>query len=181
MTPDPGIKAGDVEGRGSIYTNDGALVLLPGEVTIRVANAWDMHVWSPWRRVRPKVIFLGFNPEATSLLYITSVRVVLIRDIDPWREVAGEMTPLGIPTAVAKEAQLRHLKASGIRRFCDIRPSLFSVAKCTKSTRGGSRIGLRLKDGRGVQYAVTYWKTDGMDNETLNLLESRFLRRASRS
>ncbi len=163
-----------MDGRGTVYDSQGTLMLLPNETVIRVAEGWDMHVWTPWRRVRPKVIFLGFNPPASSRLYITSQRIVLIRDIDAWREVAGEMTPLGMPTAIAKQAKLKALKEHGVRAYCALIPGTFRVAESRKNTKRGSWIQLHVEDSKGERYALSFWKTDGKDDKTLSAIQARF-------
>lgn len=168
------VRVGDVRGLGSVYDRGGDLIALPGEEILGIGSGWDMNVSSPWRRVLPKVIFLGFNTKAFSKLYITSKRIVLIREIDEWREVAGEMTALGMPTAIAKQVRLKEVKASGIRTFCELRPDMLHTVSLRKSRKSESWIGLRLVDSAGHRYAVSFWTTSGRDPETLSLLESRF-------
>lgn len=168
------VRAGDVQGRGRIYGIQGDLITQPGESILKVAEGWDMHASTPWRRVLPKVIFLGFNPRASSRLYITTTRVVLIREIDPSRELAGEMTLLGMPTAIAKEVRLRQLKAAGVRQFCEVLPSRLRIVRSEEFRKHGSLLNLFLEDLTGTRYALSFWKTDGRDEETLRLIESRF-------
>lgn len=170
------VRVGDVAGRDTVYSPSGSLVGLPGEAFLQIAEQWDMNVRSPWRRVLPGIIFMGFNGKAESRLYITTTRIVLIRKIDAWRELFGEMTPLGIPTAVAKEARLKELKEAGVRQFCEIRPRAFRLISSRKFTKRGSRLDLQLIGDDGQQYAVSFWKTDGRDDKTLLLLESKFHR-----
>ncbi len=168
--------AGDLQGRGDVYDALGRLLRQPSESVLGMAEGWDMHVSSPWRRVLPKVIFLGFSPKVSSRLYVTSTRIVLIRDIDPSREVAGELTLLGSPTAIAKGVKLSELRAVGVRQFCEVTPTLLRLVRSRKSTDRGSLLSLFLEDSTRVRYAISYWKTDGQDSNTLSLLESRFRR-----
>jgi len=170
------VKAGDLDGLARIYSEAGALVTEPGEEILRAATGWDATVRSPWRRFLPKILFAGFGGRASSKLFVTTKRLVLVRDIDTWRELKGELTPLGLPTAAAKEARLKKLKALGVRQYCEIRPRDFHVVKKRSFDRQRSWIDLRLVGTDGKQYAVTLWKTDGPDQETRTLIESQFSR-----
>lgn len=170
------IRSGDIEGRLTLYDAAGELLLKPEESLIRVAEGWDMNVRSPWRRILPNVIFAGFSKKVSSRLYVTTLRIVLIRDIDPWREVKGDMTPLGMPAALAKAASLKELEVAGIRQFCEVHPESLRAARIRTARTQGAWIGLHLVGADGRQYAVSYWKVEGKDVKTLSLLESRFPR-----
>src|SRR5438309_11685604 len=137
----PVVRAGDLDGLRRIYSDAGGLVTESDEEIVRVAAGWDVNVRSPWRRVLPKSIFEGFSGKASSKLFITNRRIVLVRDIDPWRELKGELTPLGIPTAAAKEARLKKVKSLGARQYCEIRPRNLRVVKrrCTDRPRSSVR------------------------------------------
>jgi len=102
------------------------------------------------------------------------MRIVLIRDIDPGRELAGEMTPLGMPNAVARAVELKRLGAAGFRQFCEVHPAALSLSRVRRSRKGVTWLGLDLVGEDGAKYTLSYWKTDGEDLETLALLESRF-------
>src|SRR2546427_8727881 len=125
----PAVRAGDLDGRGRICADTGGLITESDEEILRAATGWDVTVLSPWRRFLPKYIFMGFGGKASSKLFVTSKRIVVVRDIDPWRELRGELTPLGIPTAAAKEAKLKKLKSLGGRQYCEIRPKDLRVVK----------------------------------------------------
>jgi len=112
--------------------------------------------------------------QASSKLFVTTKRLVIVRDIDTWRELKGELTPLGVPTAAAKEVRLRKLKSLGVRQYCEIRPDNLRVVKKRSFDRRQSWIDLRLIGTDGKQYAVTLWKTDGPDHDTRTLIESQF-------
>lgn len=170
------VRAGDEAGYGSVYDRFGKLIERPEEGSLAVATGWDMNVRSPWRRIAPSLLFMGFNGKATSRLYVTTRRIVLIREIDTWRELAGEMTILGTPAAAAKQARLEKLKASGVRQFCEILPDVLRMVASRKHVKLGSRLDLRLLAAGGSQYSISFWKTDGDDDEVLSLLESRFAR-----
>ncbi len=170
----PVVRAGDLDGRGRIYSGTGGLITESDEEIIRAVTGWDLTVLSPWRRFLPKYIFMGFGGKASSKLFVTSKRIVLVRDIDSWRELKGELTPLGIPTAAAKEAKLRKLKSSGARQYCEIRPGDLRVVKEKSFDSPQSWVNLRLLGVDGKQYAITLWTTDGPDPETRALLESQF-------
>src|SRR5205823_9234266 len=116
------IRVGDLDGLGSLYSEDGNLIAPPSEEILRVAKDWDMNVRSPWRKVLPKLIFAGFEGKASSNLFITTERIVLVREIEVWRELKEELSPLGLPAAAAKEVHLKQLKSRGARQFCEIWP-----------------------------------------------------------
>jgi hypothetical protein len=170
----PVVRAGDLDGLGTTYSLSGDLVLASGERIVRVAEGWDMDVVSPWRRVLPKTIFSGFSGKISSKLFVTTDRIVLIRSIDAWREIKGELTPLGLPAAAAKEIYLKRLKAAGAWQFCEIWPQALRVVKHKKLERRWSWLALRLLGSDGKQYGVTLWKAGGLDPDTLTLLQSRF-------
>src|SRR2546427_770038 len=92
----PAVRAGDIDGRGRIYSETGGLITESDEEILRAATGWDVTVLSPWRRFLPKYIFMGFGGKASSKLFVTSKRIVVVRDIDPWRELKGELTPLAL-------------------------------------------------------------------------------------
>lgn len=168
------IRAGDKNGYGSVYDSSGMLVGVPGESSLEVREGWDMNVRSPWRRVVPTILFMGFSGKAASKLYITTNRIVLIREIDAWRQLAGEMTLLGAPTAIAEEAELKKSKAAGIRQFCEVQTSALKRVSSRKYTKRGSRLDLKLVGNDGQQYAISFWKTYGKDDKTLSLIEEQF-------
>lgn len=170
----PPVRAGDIQGLSSLYDSGGSLIGGPGESIVQAASGWDMDVYSPWRRVLPKAVFMGFKGRAASRLYITTVRIVLIREINTWRELSEEMTPLGIPTAAAKEAHLKSLRTAGARQFCEVYPRQLKLVSSKRFTKRGSMLDMRLLGSDGKQYAISFWKSDGKDDRTLSLIESQF-------
>ncbi len=168
------VNAGDVEGHSRVYDTQGNLLTRPGESVLRVSQGWDMTAQTPWRRWLPQVIFLGLNKPASSRLYVTTTRIVLIRDIDPERETAGDMTPLGMPNAVARAAELKRLKSAGVRQFCEVHTASLKVSRIRRSRKGATWLGLDLIGQDGLEYRISYWKTDGEDRETLGLVELQF-------
>ncbi len=170
----PAVRAGDVDGRLSVYSPQGELLPEPGEQVVKVATGFDMTAATPWRRLLPTVIFIGFNKPAASHLYVTASRIVLIREIDSWRQVVGDMTPLGIPNAIATKVELDALRTKGVRQYCQLDPGALKLVRARHSSKPGAWLGLHLLDDRGIRYAISFWKTDGEDVETLSLIESRF-------
>lgn len=170
------VRVGDYAGLGRIYSAAGDLVASGDESVIGISSNWDIDIMSPWRQVMPHVVFEGFGGKVKSRLYITSERIVLIREIDLWRQVKGELTPLGIPNAAAKEAKLKQLMAVGARQFCEIWPQNLRVVRAKVLNRRRSWMDLQLIGVDGKQYTITIWKTDGRDPETLAMLDSRFPR-----
>jgi hypothetical protein len=174
--PHPVVTAGDLDGLGRVYSEWGSLITNSGEDVLKTAEGWDVNVSSPWRRVLPKIMFEGFGGKASSKLYITTERIVVVREIDVWRQVKGELTPLGVPAAAAKEMHLNQLKSAGVRQFCEIWPRDLRVVKAKRTDRGSSWLEFRLIGTDGRQYAISFWKTNGLDPETLALIQSRFTR-----
>src|SRR5437867_3875 len=172
----PPVRAGDLDGLRRIYSEVGGLITESDEEMLIAATGWDVEVCSPWRRLLPKIIFAGFGGRASSKLFVTTKRIVLVREIDSWRELKGELTPLGLPTAAAKEARLKKLKSLGARQFCEIRPEDLRVVKRRSFDRPVSWVSLRLVGTDSQQYAIRFWKTDGPDQDTRTLIESRFAR-----
>ena len=170
------VRTGDYKGLGRIYDRQGGLIVGGSESVLKIAENWDFDVMSPWRQVLPHVVFEGFGGKAKSRLWVTTERLVLIREIDLWRQLKGELTPLGLPNAAEKEARLKRVIAAGARQFCEIRPANLRVVKSKALNRRRSWLDMQLMGIDGRQYAVTNRKTDGRDTETLALVESRFPR-----
>jgi hypothetical protein len=171
MTP---VRAGDRLGQGTVYSRSGQLIHKQGEKVLSELDHWDVDVISPWRRLLPHTVFPGFHGEPSSRLYITSLRIVLIREIDEWRELAGELYPLGLPNAAAKDSFLRQLKKEGVRQFCEIYPSALRVISAKKYVKRKSMLDLRLIANDGHQYGIMIWKMAGGDSRALDLILSRF-------
>lgn len=169
------VGSGDLQGLGRVYSREGTLILAKDEAIIRQASGWDMDVMSPWRRLMPGVIFAGYDSKAQSRLYITNQRIALIREIDAWREVKGEYTILGTPNAAAKQLDLGEKKRLGARQFCVLYPRELRATKSKTYDRPKSLIYLRAVNRAGERYAITIWKTDGVDQETLGALASQLL------
>ena len=168
------VEAGDRYGLGVVYDRSGSLLLHPHEEVLRSVENWDMDVMSPWRRFLPKTVFPGFHGRASSKLYVTSTRIVLVREIDEWRELAGELTPLGLPNAAAKEKLLATLRRAGVRQYCQVLPHALVIVSCKRYVKHGSSLDLKLMGDDNQQYAIMFWKTDGRDDVTLDFLSSRF-------
>lgn len=168
------VRAGDYGGLGKIYSDFGGLIPRAGEEVIRSADGWEMDVRSPWRSVLPGLIFMGFTSPISSKLFITTQRIVLVRKIDPSRQLKNELTPLGIPTAVGKGIELRKLQAAGARQFCEIWPEHLRIVKLRRHGKPPHAVDLFLVGDDGVQYAVSFWKPKGSEPEVVSLIESRF-------
>lgn len=172
----PVVRVGDLDGLGRVYSESGGLIAKDGEDVLGMADNWEANVRSPWRTVLPRIVFAGFGGRVSSKLYVTTERIVLVREIDVWRELKGELSPLGLPAAAAKEFHLKKLKAAGARQYCEIWPQNFRVAKVKRTDRRSSSLDLRLVGTDGQQYAITLWKIGGLDLEILDLIQSRFPR-----
>lgn len=170
------VSAGDVDGKGRVYSQGGALILHPTESLLHVADNWDVDVVSPWRRVMPNVLFAGLNGVAHSRLYITDRRIVLVRQVDSWREVKGDMTPLGMPNAIAKKARLDFLHSSGVFQFCEVHPSGLRLVSSKRRAQPNSWMSLKLVGTDGTRYGIMIWKSDGTDEQTLAIIVAQFQR-----
>lgn len=170
------IRAGDLDGLGTVYSQWGGLLPTPGERVIKSVEGWEMDVKSPWRSVLPGMIFVGFTGEVSSRLHVTNERIVFVREIDVFRELRDQMTPLGLPEAAATEATLRKKKAAGAREYCEIRPSQLRISRAKRHGRPSRALDLFLIGPDSRQYAISVWKVTGSDPETISLLESRFAR-----
>lgn len=168
----PVVRVGDLDGLGRVYSEWSGLIARPDEQVVRTADGWEINVRSPWRAILPRSVFAGFGGKVSSKLYVTTERIVVIREIDVWRELKGDLSPLGVPAAAAKEAHLNKLKAAGARQYCEIWPRKLRVVK--KKPGRSSWLDLRLIGTDGKQYAITLWKTDGTDPETMRLIQSQF-------
>jgi len=169
------VRAGDLDGLGSVYSELGSLIARSEEKTLGIGEGWEMNIRSPWRTVFPRTVFPGFGGTSSSKLYVTTERIVLVRDINVWRELKDELSPLGVPTAAAKEIRLQKLRSAGARQYCEIRPRDFRVVKLKKTNKRSSWLDLRLIGSDERQYAITIWKTNGVDGGTLSIVESQFL------
>ena len=168
------IRVGDLDGLGKLYSTEGNLIPNSSEKILRVGKDWEMNVRSPWRKIFPKLIFAGFGGKASSNLFITTERIVLVREIEVWRELKEELSPLGLPAAAAKEVHLKQLKSRGARQFCEIWPKNLRVVRMKRIDRRWSWLSLRLLGPDSRQYAITTYKTHDHDPDTLTLLQSRF-------
>ncbi len=172
----PAVRAGDLDGLGRVYSEWGGLIPAHGEQLLRTAENWEMDVKSPWRSVMPGMIFVGFMGPISSRLHITSERIVLIREIDVFRELRDQMTPLGLPKAAETEAILRRKKAAGAREYCVLRPAALRISRVKRHGKPSRALDLYLIDADSRQYAVSVWKVVGADPDTISLIESRFAR-----
>ncbi len=170
------VRAGDRDGMGKVYSEWGGLLTHANEQVLRVADDWEMDVRSPWRTVLPGMIFLGFVSPTSSKLYVTTERVVLIRKIDIWRELKGELTPLGLPKAAEKEAYLRRLQVMGARQYCEVWPRYLKAVRAKHHGKPPTSVQLFLEGADGRQYVVAFWKPKGSEPELIPLIESRFPR-----
>ncbi len=168
------VHAGDYAGLGKVYSDSGGLITRAGEEIVRCADGWEIDVRSPWRSVLPGLIFMGFTGPISSKLYITNQRIVLIRKIDPARQLKNELTPLGIPKALDKGVALRKLQSAGARQFCELWPQHLRIVKLKKHGKPPHAIDLFLVSDDGTQYAVGFWKPRGSEPEIISLIESRF-------
>ncbi len=174
VSNDEVVRVGDLGGLGSVYSEGGVLITNSGERILKVGDGWDIDITSPWRKIFPKIIFAGFEGRASSKLYVTTERVVLIREINTWREIKEEMSPLGIPAAAAKGVHLKQLKAAGSRQFCEIWPRKLRVMRMKRIDRRWSWLSLRVVGNDTTRYAITIYKTEGLDPETLSVIQSQF-------
>ena len=99
------VHGGDVDGIGRLYSENGNLILLPQERLIGQRANCDVAAYASWRIIFPKSIFRPQPGTPSGTLFVTSSRLVFIRNIDVWKEVKPLLTPLGLPAAAEKEDQ----------------------------------------------------------------------------
>src|SRR5437879_12780976 len=112
------VRTGDLDGLGRVYSVGGGLIMRSGEEILKTADGWDANISSPWRRILPKIVFEGFRGKTASKLFVTTERILLLREIDAWRQLKGELTPLGFPAAAEKQFIIKRLKSLGDWQFC---------------------------------------------------------------
>jgi hypothetical protein len=171
------VRVGGLDGLNTVYTSEGDLITLPDERILGADKGWELEVATPWRRFLPTVIFPAYRGDVSSRLYVTTDRIVFIREIDPFRETKGDMTPYGFPGAVAKKVHLKEAKAAGARAFCEFWPKRLSIARLREFDRPQSWVDLRLLGPEAKQYAVTLWSGKGSDPKMQALVLSRFARK----
>src|SRR5207247_11304968 len=125
----PVVRTGDLDGLGKVYSEWGGLITKSGEEILKTFEGWDLDVSSPWRKVLPKTIFAGFGGKASSKLFVTTDRVVLVREIDVWRELKEELSPLGVLAESSKEVHLRSLKSAREQQFYEVGTRNFRYVK----------------------------------------------------
>jgi hypothetical protein len=164
------VRVGDIGGLGRVYTESGAVITRAGETILRILENWDMSVTSPWRRFLPKIMLDSSDGKVSSRLYVTTERIIFVRQVDAWAEMKSELTPLGIPAASSKQQRLSSIIPRGARKYCEVYPGYLRLVK---SRQKRSWLGLLLLDSDNRQYRFDFWKSD--DKEDLfTLIKSRF-------
>jgi hypothetical protein len=105
-------------------------------------------------------------------MYVTTDRLIFLREIDIWKEVKPLLTPLGLPAASEKESKLKRLKARGARQYCEVFPSLLRLVH-VKRKSGLLRFRLIAKNGDKYEIFV-YTDTD--DPSFFDFLEATMWR-----
>jgi len=164
---DATVRAGDLDGLGSVYSEPGSLILRAEERILGQREGCDIAVYGSWRVLLPKRIFHPLPGKPTGRLFVTSDRLVFLRRIDVWREIKPLLTPLGLPTAAEKESRLKDLTARGALQYCEINTSDITV-KGLK--RRDAIMHLRMKSDRGRKYELIV-RTDADDPPFFDLLE----------
>ena len=160
------VHGGDVDGIGRLYSENGNLILLPQERLIGQRANCDVAVYASWRIIFPKSIFRPQPGTPSGTLFVTSSRLVFIRNIDVWKEVKPLLTPLGLPAAAEKEADLSKKKSVGARQYCEI---LLTHLRVVELKRKPWQIRIRLLSG-DRRYEL-FVRSDRDDPRFFDLLE----------
>jgi len=167
---EPAVRAGILEGLGSVYSLYGGLLPRSDERLLLMRQGCELAVSGTWRVFFAKAIFHSLPRKSTGKLYITDCRIVFIREIDPWKEARPLMTPLGIPTGIAKNFELKAIKERGGRHYCVLDTNKLRVRRSRRWKRG---LQLFLEGSDGERYVATFY-TDVADPAFLSLLEGQF-------
>jgi len=169
MPPSP-IRAGDLDGLRSVYSESGAPILAPGEGLLRSRGACELAVMNSWRILGSKEIFSEMSPPNQGNVFVTDLRLVFVREINIWKEVKPLMTPLGIPAGLARDSKLGAIKARGGRQYCEM---LTSDLRLHRARHRKKSTDMYLEGSDGRRYEV-YLYTDVKDPEFYAFVEGRF-------
>ena len=161
------IRSGDVDGLGRLYSEFGGPILHSQEVILAERQGCDLAAYSSWRLFFPKRIFHPLPGKPSGTIHVTSHRLILLREIDVWKEVKPLLTPLGLPTAAEKEAKLNRQKAIGARQYCEIFPSHLQLVRVRRKS---GLLDMRLSGTDGSKYEVFFY-TDRDDPAFFDFLE----------
>jgi len=166
------VYCGDVDGMGRVYSENGNLILLPQERLIGQRANCDLAAYGSWRILFPKSIFRSQPGTPSGTLFVTSGRLVFIRNIDVWKQVKPLLTPLGLPAAAEKEAALSKKKSVGARQYCEI---LLAPVWVIQLRRKSWQMRIRLLSGER-RYEL-FVRSDKDDPGFFDLLEGRLRER----
>jgi hypothetical protein len=170
-SPGSPIRAGDVEGLGRVYSETGIPILSSGETLLGRREACDLAAYGSWRIIFPKRLFHPLSGKPSGTMYVTTERLIFLREIDIWKEVKSLLTPLGLPAAAEKESKLKQLRAAGARQFCEIFRYRLQVVQTRRKSWG--LLHLRLLTVDGAKYEVFVY-TDRNDSNFFDLVEGTF-------
>ncbi len=167
-----GIEVGDLDGLNRIYGPDGGVLTKSGETVLGVRDRCELGAFESWRKLFAPLVFESLRGASAGRVFVTTERLVFLREIDTWKQVKASMSPLGLPGAVVKEAELNRIKGAGGRQYFQLWTSGFSLAW---AKRVDGLIGLRLvgRDGRKWRVVV---HADIDDPPFFALIEGRFPR-----
>ncbi len=182
------VRPGSLDGFGTIYDQEARLIAKSNERIEREAARWDAEVLSPWKRVLPKILFDFQDPRLhrglQSALYITSERIVLIREVPGWGESRSRMAPpfrSGGMTAEEEVALIQRLAfpLSKGRQYLEVWPDRLDVVELNRSDRRRSFLEVRAHGRDRREFRIYFQRESGPDPTTSALIESRFPRQAA--
>jgi len=156
----PPISVGDIDGLGRVYAETGSLVTNSSEKVITTRSGCDLHVSESWRSLFVRTLFAVAPGKLAGRLHLTDRRMVLIRDIDVWKEVKPLLTPLGFPAAAEKHSRLKEIKARGARQYCEIDLATVSISHAREKS---TMLFLYITGSNGQKYRVIVY-TDLADS-----------------
>ena len=166
----PPIRAGNLDGLGSVYSDSGGLMPADSERLLRSRGGCELAVFNSWRVLGTKAVFSAMPAPFTGKLFVTDRRLVFIREIDVWKEVKPLMTPFGIPAGLARDSKLGAIKARGGRQYCEM---LTSDLRLHRARHRKKSTDMYLEGSDGRRYEV-YLYTDVKDPEFYAFVEGRF-------
>ncbi len=159
------MRAGDLSGLGSLYDENGNILLLMDEEVLRKIPNDNVMAIRGKGRLRGKTLLDITKEKGT--MYLTNKRLVYLRHPDPWLKIRTYGTALGMGTAVSEAAKARDLKRLGGMQYLEV---YYSEVKSFKSKKG-KWAELYLDDEDGVPIRVLLDRRGRQDDKILLLEE----------
>jgi hypothetical protein len=157
------MQVGDIAGRGTIYDEDGNLILRKDERILRKVENDDILVWKGKRVLTSKDLFHYSKEKGT--MYLTTERLVFVRTPDPWLAFKSYSTPFELHVGVTDSLYAKGLKRLGLKSYVEL---YYREVKTFKSKKGKSAT-LKLEDADGVPIHVAIDRLNKNDDKIIVL------------